>query len=246
VTLLFVGALGACAPGRPLAPSLAATNDSVWLIRTGFPLREPDALLHLDRAEISTLRVDSVSQVLARAPRVEVRLRRDGRKEYLLHRTDGWDDPGCALDFYVNGSLLQMRVGDILELQRDRIFEPHQLNGLEIFAAADAPVGDATGCGAVLMWVGRLRERDDPPFTAALHGQIVRLPDRQGVAGVPVRVEPGALRRVTDERGRFDFGHVPAARYRIETDVPGWGMYRDEFGLRSGATAELLIEVDGR
>ena len=95
-----------------------------------------------------------------------------------------------------------MRVGDLREVQPDRLFEPRYLTALEVFDAADAPVGRGEECGAVLYWVARLREGDEPPLTAALHGRIVRLPEGEGIAGVTVTAEPGGLRRVTNARGR--------------------------------------------
>ena len=52
---------------------------------------------------------------------------------------------------------------------------------------------------------------------------------------------PGGLRRVTDARGRFDFGAVPPARDRLEAQVPGWRPYRTELMLRSGGAAEVEI-----
>jgi hypothetical protein len=240
--------LVACGPRGRAGSAAAPASDSAWLASVGFPLREPESLLHLTATDIAALRVDSIAQLLEQAEDVEVRLRRDGRKDYLLHRTSNWlADPGCPLDFYINGNLLQVRAGpDVLDLQEDRLFDPRNLTGLEIFSAADAPVGGESACGVVLFWVRRLRHRDDPPFTAALTGRIVRQPGNQGVAGVTVKAEPGGLTQVTNADGRFSFGAVPAAIYTVEADVPDWGKYRTEIGLRSNGVGDVTIEVERR
>jgi hypothetical protein len=248
--LALAAAIGLAACGGRGQPGSASApaSDSAWLASVGFPLRERDALLHLTAAEISALRVDSIAQLLEHAEDVEVRLRRDGRKDYLLHRASNWlADPGCPLDFYINGNLLQVRAGpDVVDLQEDRLFDPPNLTGLEIFRAADAPIGSQRGCGVVLFWVRRLRHRDDPAFTGALTGKIVRQPGNQGVAGVTVKAEPGGLTQVTNAGGLFSFGAVPAAIYRVEADVPDWGKYRTEIAVRSKGVGDVTIEVERR
>jgi carboxypeptidase family protein len=249
--VLVAGALAACARGRPVSEGAPPATDSAWLASVGFPLRERVALLHLSRSEISALDVDSVAQLLQRAPRVEVSVRADRRKNYRLHGSANWatspgTDPGCDLDFYINGNRLQIRDGGISELLPDRLLHPLNFAGIEVFAAAEAPVGDPSGCGAVLYWIPRMRERDDPPFTSSLNGRVLRLPGGAGLAGVTVTAEPGGRARVTDARGRFDFGAVPAALYRLEADVPEWGKYRADLALRSGGVGEVVIEIERR
>jgi hypothetical protein len=139
-----------------------------------------------------------------------------------------------------------VRAGDIAELQPDRLLDPRNLAGLEVFDAAAAPVGDPSGCGAILYWIPRLRDRSDREFTSAVHGRVVRLPGGEGIAGVTVTAEPGGLARVTDERGRFDFGAVPPAVYSLEADVPEWGRYRTGLALRAGGSGEVVIEIERR
>jgi hypothetical protein len=237
--------------GRSLGQPSAPASDSAWLAAVGFPLRERGALLHLTAREISSMRLDSIAQLLETAPRVEVYLRGDGRKEYLLHRGSDWadrpdTDRGCPMDFYINGNQLQIRAADVVDLLPDRLFDPRNVTAVEIFRGADAPIGSETACGAVLFWVGRLRDSDDPPFTAILTGKIVRQPGNQPIAGVTVTAEPGGLTQVTNARGLFSFGAIPVAVYRLEADVPDWGKYRTEIGLRANSIGDVMIEVERR
>jgi hypothetical protein len=242
-------AAAGCAPGM-IGGSTFIPADSTWLLEKGFWLRREQALLHLSQREIAALDVDSMAQVLGRAPRVEVRQANSGLKQYLLHRSAGWasdpTDVGCPLDFYLNGSRLQIRSQGILEIQMDRVLRPLAITGVEIYDAARAPVGPADGCGAVLYWNLRYDDAADPEMTSSLHGRIVRLPGEEGVAGIEVTAEPGALRTTTDRNGRFDFGFVPAATYRVRAVVPDWGEYDSELPLRAGGRADMLIEVEKR
>lgn len=248
---LLCASLAGCAQGRPIAAGAEPETDSAWLATVGFPLREGDALLHLDRAEIGAQRADSVAELLRLEPRVEIRLRADGRKEYRLHRTADWaanprQTRFCELDFYLNGQLVRQRMDDIRWLQPDRMMAPWDLAALEVFALEEAPVTPPGACGAILLWAPRLRDHDEPPFTGFVTGRIVRVPGGEGIAGVEVRAEPGGHVRRTDARGRFDFGALPAARYRIDAVLPGGGSYRTELGVRSNGEAEVVVEVEAR
>jgi hypothetical protein len=67
--------------------------------------------------------------------------------------------------------------------------------------------------------------------------------DNQPVQGVRVTVSPGGLERRTDSFGRFDFGWLPAARYRVDVAAPG-ATFTNEVLLRAGGRAEVSVQVE--
>lgn len=234
------------APGRTVPPD----PESRWLAAHGFELRRETALLQRDRREISALAADSLAQILRLAPHVEVRPLANGRTEFLLNRAPTTANPAepepCVLDFYLNGSLVQQRLGDISALHVDRFLDPHALSGIEVFDAATAPVGRLDDCGAILLWSFRLADSRDPVFTGSVSGRVTRLPGSQPLAGIRVTLEPGALVRVTDDAGRFDFGSLPPARYRVAATGPDLGIWSTLVRLRAGSTANITIELEPR
>lgn len=217
-----------------------------WVEATGFVRRAPRALLRAGPHELRAARVASLTELFQQIPRVEVRRRGMAGTELRLHPEDGWRDEGrpdesCLLEPYLNGSRLRPRsAGD---WQFHTAIQPADVAGIEVFDAADAPVGDANACGVILLWVEPLRDRDDPPFLGWIEGRIQR--DGLPVAGTPVRLRPDGQEVLTDKEGRFEMGAVPPTRYTLEADVPGWGTWRMEVDVRAGATTDAGIHVDG-
>lgn len=232
-----------------VSPSPESDPESSWLAATGFNLRPESALLHLTRREISTLNVDSLVQILRQVPRIEVRLLATGQTEFRLHSSHQWATTpppraeSCELDFYLNGSLVQQRMGDIWEMSIHRMLYPRDLTGIEVYDASNAPVGSPEACGAVLLWIDRMRHSRDPDFAGSLRGRVIRPSDNAPVAGVMVTLEPGNLQRRTDDQGRFDYGRLPPARYRVMANVPEWGTWSTEVLLRATSTADVLLQV---
>jgi hypothetical protein len=128
-------------------------------------------------------------------------------------------------------------------LDLDRWLFPRYVSAVEIFDAQESPVQAPGGCGAALFWVYRLDNDEDPEFTGSLQGRVMRVPANVPVEGVPVKIQPLGLERRTDRFGRFDFGFLPPARYRIDVVVPDWGPFSSEVMLRAFSRAEVTVEV---
>jgi hypothetical protein len=68
-------------------------------------------------------------------------------------------------------------------------------------------------------------------------------PEAFPVGGLEIHALPGDHAVVTDEQGAFDFGPLPPALYSIEAEIPGWGTWRHEVGLRAYGESSVVIEV---
>jgi hypothetical protein len=243
---------------------VASGREILWLDAKGFPLRADDALLHQTQREISGRGLESLERVLTQVPRLEARDRVTGRIEYRLHAAEAWTaDPeasvSCPLEFFLNGSLVRANVpalmvdaselargagADLRPLDMDRWLSPHDLTAVEMFDGGEAPVTVPGGCGATLLWVHRLEHPDDPDFTGALRGRVVRAPGDTPLADILVRLDPGGIERRTDAFGRFDFGRLAPARYRVRVAVPEWGEWVTEVRLRAGSAADVAVQIE--
>jgi hypothetical protein len=263
VEIEVAGAGGAPAVGAAGPLSGIDEEEAGWLATKGFPLRAGRALLHQTRGDLAGRALASLDRVLTQVRRVEARRLATGRIEYRLHAFEGWT-PGadvsesCPLEVYLNGSLVRANVptqlgdysdpavtvaGDLRPLDLDRWLLPRYLTAVEVFDGEDAPVAVPEGCGAALFWVHRLDHFQDPEMTGSLSGRVVRAADGAPVAGVVVTAQPGGHERRTDDFGRFDFGFLPATRYRVDVAVPEWGSFSSELMLRAGARAEVSVQV---
>jgi hypothetical protein len=258
----------------PLNPAVAHQPDGIatlsgaegsWLSSKGFELRAGNALLHQSAGQINLAVLTNLERILRQVPRVEVVRRADGRNEYRLHTTADWDTrtdstPPCLLEFFLNGSMVRGNVPtsmidysdprvaaqtDLRPLDLDRWFEASLVTGIEVFDGENAPVLIPGGCGAALIWAYRLEDDQDPEFRGRLSGRVVRVPEGVPVVGVIVTLQPGGVELETDAFGRFDFGRLPPARYRVEVTVPEWGKWATEVMLRSTGVADVRIEVEG-
>jgi hypothetical protein len=239
--------------------------EGAWLSSKGFELRAGDALLHQSAGQINLALLTNLERILRQIPRVEVVRRADGRNEYRLHAATDWatradSTPPCLLEFFLNGSMVRGNVPtsmidysdprltaqtDLRPLELDRWLEASLVTGIEVFDGENAPVLIPGGCGAALIWAYRLEDEQDPEFRGRLSGRVVRVPEGVPVVGVIVRLEPGGVELQTDAFGRFEYGRLPPARYRIEATVPAWGKWTTEVMLRSGSLADVRIEVEG-
>ncbi len=229
----------------------AANAESSWLAEKGFPLRTEEALLHLTGAEVRRRGLDAIARIVEELPRVEVRTFVTGAHELRLHDAAGWklgdpDASWCTLDLYVNGNLARQGSGDP-GLTPDRLLDTRlrDLSGVEVFDAADAPVAPPGGCGVVLLWFYEMPELD-VDFEGRLSGRITLAPDDAPANGVLVTLEPGGRELRTDLRGRFDFGRLPPARYRIEATLPGWGTWSTTVPVKAGDDQDVTIRVEVR
>ena len=87
------------------------------------------------------------------------------------------------------------------------------------------------------------QQRIGVTFAPVTAGRVMRVPENVPVEGVVVTVQPGGLEQRTDRFGRFDFGWLPAARYRIDVVVPDWGPFSSEVMLRAGSNADIAVQV---
>lgn len=218
--------------------------DGPWLDSLGVPLRSDRALLHLTRRQVLDLQADSVSEIFARVPRLEVRIVEGAHTKFRLHPDANWAeslvDESCEADLFLNGSMVRYRMDEAFGLSLPSRLKPRDLTAIEIFDAATAPVPRPEGCGAIMLWVDLVRHRDDPDFTGGVHGRVNGL---EGTAGqrVTVRLAPGGHEVTADERGYFDFGRLAPALYLIEADVPGWGRWSAPVEVRMGSTVEIAV-----
>ena len=228
----------------------APDADARWLAEKGFPLRTPGALLHQTGAEVRHRGLPSIARILEQVPRIEVRRFASGAHEFRLHEADDWKrrgagDSWCTLDLYLNGSLARQGAGEP-GLTPDRILDLRlpDLMAVEVFDAEDAPVAAGEGCGAALLWFRRMAAQD-LDFEGRISGRIL-LPGGAPASDVVVTLSPGGAEFRTDERGRFDFGRLPPARYRIEATLPGWGTWTTAVPLRAGDDRDVTIRVEVR
>lgn len=194
---------------------------------------------------------DTLLQVLSEIPRLEARLLITGEMVFRLHPTTEWSrfsdvDDSCELDFYLNGSLVRQRIDDIWEVQIHRMLEPRVVTGIEVFEGSSSPVGAPEDCGYILLWVTRLRHRDDPDFTGTVRGRVLGLGDLIPADSVVLRIQPGLAEARLDDQGRFDFGPLPPAVYVIEASIPDWGTWSTQIELRARAAVDVVIEVVSR
>lgn len=231
--------------------SIDAGEEAAWLASVGFDLREDRALLHRTNREMIDLGYDTLLQVLSEIPRLEARLLITGEMVFRLHPTTEWSrfsdvDDSCELDFYLNGSLVRQRIDDIWEVQIHRMLEPRVVTGIEVFEGSSSPVGAPEDCGYILLWVTRLRHRDDPDFTGTVRGRVLGLGDLIPADSVVLRIQPGLAEARLDDQGRFDFGPLPPAVYVIEASIPDWGTWSTQIELRARAAVDVVIEVVSR
>jgi hypothetical protein len=262
VELATVASLAAAGPGT--GADFATGKETAWLTSKGFPLRADFALLHQTQRDISGRGLESLERVFTQVSRLEARDQVTGRIEYRLHASDAWAaDPesssSCPLELFLNGSLVRANLpalmvdaselargagADFRPLDLDRWLRPNDLTAVEMFDGGETPVTVPGGCGAALLWVHRLEHPEDPDFTGALRGRVVRAPEEAPLADVLVRLQPGGLERRTDAFGRFDYGRLPPARYRVEVAVPDWGEWATELLLRAGSLADVAVQVE--
>jgi hypothetical protein len=261
------------AAGSPPAAPRTLSAEDRWLATKGYARRAGYALLHQVRRQFMQVRRDSLRTVLEQVPRIEAFTRVDGNIEYRLHASDQWavqtgPPDYCVLDFYLNGSKLQPRtlaqVGgyggrtgagaaafDTPVLTLDRWIDLRLVTAIEVFDVPDmparAPIADAMGpgleCGGVFVWTHYLDSDEDPDFDGFLRGRVTGLTDEQLAAGVPVTVQPGAMRAQLDRFGRFEFGALTAARYEVEIVVPDFGPWKTDAAIRAGSVVEVQLEV---
>ena len=250
-------------PDLPPAESVGpVAPEADWLASKGFGLRREGALLHQTGEEVRALGIDALAGLLSQVPRIEVRPGPGGTGEFLLRPgsggpADAQGAPSCELAFYLNGSRLTRRMnrGDELSwdetLQQaflaetlDRTPALHALAGVEVFAGEESPVGAETGCGAVLLWIHGARRNDDPAFSGRMRGRVVTV-GGEPQAEVPVTLSPGAHAGLSDGSGTFHFGPLPAARYRVLVEVPGWGTWSTDVLVRAGGVSDVVVEVEG-
>jgi hypothetical protein len=247
------------APGRgpaPAAPAEAAEAaetdaEARWLAQSGFPLRAEEALLHQSGEEVRSRGLNTIARILEQVAQVEARRLLSGANELRFHASDGWrrdatDDAVCVLGLYLNGNRVRAGAGDP-DLSPDRVLDLRLrgLSAVEVFDAARAPVAADGGCGVALLWFHRMQEHG-VDFEGRLSGRVVVGADDAPAAGVLVTVEPGGHSFRTDERGRFDFGRMPPARYRLGATIPEWGSWASTVRLRAGDDQELTIRVETR
>jgi hypothetical protein len=254
----------AAAAGAPAAPRTLSAEDT-WLATKGYARRAGYALLHQTRRQFMQVRRDSLSAVLEQVPRIEALARADRTIEYRLHASNQWavqtgSPDYCVLDFYLNGSKLQPRTlaqmgdyggrtgagaaaFDTPVLTMDRWLDLRLVTAIEVFDLPDMPAGTGLGCGGVFVWTHYLDSDEDPDFDGFLRGRVTGLSDEQLAAGVPVTVQPGALRAQLDRFGRFDFGALTAARYDVEIVVPDFGPWKTDTMIRAGSVVEVQLEV---
>jgi hypothetical protein len=217
-----------------------------WLTSVGFDLRREQALAHFTSRELQGY--DSIPQAIHESPRMDVRRSAAGRTSVHAHAVDGVESVAdgnatCPIeDFYLNGRRVRQRIGMNVEALIIRRFQPRAVSGLEAFAGESAPVGPSEACGAVLFWVSIERSSEDPDFTGNLTGLVIG-PEAFPVGGLEIHALPGDHAVVTDEQGAFDFGPLPPALYSIEAEIPGWGTWRHQVGLRAYAESSVVIEV---
>lgn len=223
------------------------TTLPAWVDSTGFRRRAGQAMFQAGPAELAHQQPDSLTGVLAGIPRIEVRETATGRTDFRLHPSVDWStadgvDRSCVLDIYLNGNLLRQRVGDNWELAFHRAIDPTYVSGIEVFEGRRAPVGAPESCGAILLWVERLRDEDDPAFRGSLVGRVEAegpLPED----GVHLRLRPGDLETRAGDGGRFRIDGVPPGLYTLEAEVPGWGPASMEVEIRAGGTTDATVIV---
>jgi hypothetical protein len=225
--------------------------ESKWLAEKGFPLRTEEALLHLTGREVRRRGLDAIARILEQTPRVEARRLASGANELRLHDAVDWrrgdpDGSWCTLDLYLNGNLARRGAGEPA-LTPDRVLDTRlsDLSGVEVFDVAGAPVAPPGGCGVVLLWFHRMPELD-VDFEGRLSGRVTVPPESGPATDVVVTLHPGGVELHADDRGRFDFGRLPPAHYRIEATLPGWGTWSTTVPLRAGDDQDVTIRVEGR
>lgn len=220
---------------------------SSWVDSTGFGLRSNRALFQAGPEELAMARPDSLTELFVQIARVEVREPGIRQTEFWLHPTSSWT-PGeetsqsCILDTYLNGSRILQRVFGNQGTAWHRQIEPRSVSAIEVYEGAVAPVGATDSCGAILLWVERLRDADDPVFQGRIEGRI-HSDEPLPAGGVPVRLVPGGREARTDADGRFRFDAVPPASYTLEVEVPGWGAWSMEVEVRAGATTTASLSA---
>jgi len=232
------GSVGATTTGT------AGIRVSAWVDSTGFGLRSNRALFQAGPDEVATARPDSLAGLLMRIPRVEVREPGIRQTEFWLHPTSNWTSgqetsQSCILDTYLTGNLVVQRLGGN---PWHRLIEPRSVSGVEVYEGALAPVGSADSCGAILLWVERLRDGDDPTFEGRIEGEV-RSDEPLPAGGVAVRLVQAGQEVQSGADGRFEFDAVLPAFYTLEVELPGSGPWRMEVEVRAGATTTATLSA---
>ncbi len=192
---------------------------AAWLASKGFTERLRQ---ERDRASMTSFQIRSsgartITDLLRLVKGVAVHDFSSGGQELRLA---GGGDRGqnCALEVFLNGAPVRFGL-DNRSFALDSLLAVTSLNGLELYDALESPVATATGCGALLLWSWRDRERVEAPFVGVVSGRVLD-ESRAPVAGV--RVSIGSASTVlTDAAGNFLVPALVPGVYDLHTELVG-------------------------
>jgi hypothetical protein len=222
----------------------AQSRDSVWLASKGYFIRRAtgDGILFRDAGELAVYRGRNLSDALRGQPGVV--LRRTLRGAYELRLAAEERDGDCAVDVFVNGSLVDLpRAHDGVPI--DAVARPLAVTAFELHGAETSPVAaEGEACGHLLIWSARLRSVSEEPFIGMVRGRAVDAASGRGVRGVRVRMIPGEHEVVSDESGAFTIASVTPAYYSVTAEVEGYPRWSSMLRVRAFGTTSLELRLE--
>jgi hypothetical protein len=193
-----------------------------------------------NRAEIERRHTSLLTDLLRNVPGVRVYVLDPGRRHVRINRgannsVPAFDPrqqlvlPGCEPDIYVDGQLYRERIPSDPTQNRVDDFDVVQvenIEGVEVYTGANAPLQYQSSCGVVLIWTRR--GTPSPRVTV-----------RESPAARTAAFTPGTLARITDRFGKKVTGRVGVV------DADSVRVLQGDV-TRSFAIAEVRrLEVDG-
>jgi hypothetical protein len=143
---------------------------SEFLEARGFYERERDGGgTHISRSDIERRRSRTLTDILREVPSVRLYDIEPGRRHVRLNRGAAVDVPafdprekfvfaGCEPDLYIDGQLFRERIPRDATEQKVTSWDvvaTEQIEGIEVYAGANAPTQYQNPCGVVLVWTRR-------------------------------------------------------------------------------------------
>lgn len=218
----------------PEVVAIVADVDSAWLRKLGFFDRQASgrALIAVTGDELGVPR--ALIERFREIEGVDVITGRYGREFRLKAGTPEVCEPAL----FMNGDRVQRRSGQGTLWFLD-LFRPHEIDAIELYNGAEAPVGHPEECGAFLVWSRYRAGRTEIDFSGIVYGRVM------SEAGEPVRncavtLEPGGQSDRTDAQGRFTFVRITPGLVNVRAGTGDAGLL-DEIEVR--ASARTMVEI---
>ena len=241
------------AVARTFADSAALVSSDSWFGATGFEQRRERGLglLYITLREIELRRIEDIAKLIDDLPEAKVERSSDGGSTLLL---DGLDGQPCAADVYLNGS--EVNAGRFTwagvrwdqratrPLRFDDLLTPEQIDGLELYGAAQTPVASESGCGTLLLWSSFYRERVDERLLGSIQGTATDPETGRPITTATIRIRALDIAVQPDDAGRFRITDLPPGEYRLDVVIPNARPWSATVEVKAFGVVNVDLEIE--